>query len=283
MSIRRPRRTDHAPPATGTLTLVAGGGSGPATRHGNDRRGQLVAPDHSRKGGERSERTDHLRPPVRHSSARPTHALLSGHAPPGARPTRVFAQLVDDATGIVLGNQITPIQVVLDGRTHTPPCHSRWWRSRRPRPRVSAPVGRHHGGVRATPSGWSRRLHPDPSVPTGGLAPHPPVAAGRREPLPGRPGSGWQCVQERPHGRIDGVRVGQVGRVGALVDRYHPGAAGQAGGECLGPGHGDGGVGRPVDHQGGNGDLAEPIGDVVSVSNVSPGRARRSGGTPSTA
>ncbi|HWJ60455.1 MAG TPA: CocE/NonD family hydrolase [Acidimicrobiales bacterium] len=31
---------------------------------------------------------------------------------------RVFAQLVDDETGLVLGNQITPIAVTLDGTTH---------------------------------------------------------------------------------------------------------------------------------------------------------------------
>ena len=43
----------------------------------------------------------------------------SGSSPAGVRPTRVFAQLVDDATGIVLGNQITPIAVVLDGNEHT--------------------------------------------------------------------------------------------------------------------------------------------------------------------
>jgi ABC-2 type transport system ATP-binding protein len=30
----------------------------------------------------------------------------------------VFAQLVDDETGLVLGNQITPIPLVLDGATH---------------------------------------------------------------------------------------------------------------------------------------------------------------------
>jgi len=39
----------------------------------------------------------------------------SGTTPAGDRPTRVFAQLVDDDTGIVLGNQITPIDIVLDG------------------------------------------------------------------------------------------------------------------------------------------------------------------------
>jgi ABC-2 type transport system ATP-binding protein len=37
----------------------------------------------------------------------------------GERPTRVFAQLVDGSTGLVLGNQITPIEVTLDGREHT--------------------------------------------------------------------------------------------------------------------------------------------------------------------
>ena len=42
----------------------------------------------------------------------------SGTVPAGERPTRVFAQLVDDATGLVLGNQITPIPVTLDGATH---------------------------------------------------------------------------------------------------------------------------------------------------------------------
>ena len=41
---------------------------------------------------------------------------LSGDADPSAG--RVFAQLVDDETGLVLGNQITPIQVTLDGETH---------------------------------------------------------------------------------------------------------------------------------------------------------------------
>ncbi len=43
----------------------------------------------------------------------------SGTAPTGVRPTRVFAQLVDPATGLVLGNQITPIPVELDGKLHT--------------------------------------------------------------------------------------------------------------------------------------------------------------------
>ena len=43
----------------------------------------------------------------------------TGTTPDGDRPTRVFAQLVDDATGLVLDNQVTPIAVELDGREHT--------------------------------------------------------------------------------------------------------------------------------------------------------------------
>jgi ABC-2 type transport system ATP-binding protein len=31
----------------------------------------------------------------------------------------VYAQLVDDTTGLVLGNLVTPVQVTLDGQTHT--------------------------------------------------------------------------------------------------------------------------------------------------------------------
>jgi ABC-2 type transport system ATP-binding protein len=42
-----------------------------------------------------------------------------GTAAAGVRPTRVFAQLVDDSTHWVLGNQITPIDLTLDGKTHT--------------------------------------------------------------------------------------------------------------------------------------------------------------------
>ncbi len=42
----------------------------------------------------------------------------TGTAPASPRPTRVFAQIVDDATGIVIGNQVTPIEVTLDAKSH---------------------------------------------------------------------------------------------------------------------------------------------------------------------
>lgn len=42
-----------------------------------------------------------------------------GSGPKGDRPARVFAQLVDPATGLVVDNQVTPIPVMLDGNEHT--------------------------------------------------------------------------------------------------------------------------------------------------------------------
>ena len=43
----------------------------------------------------------------------------SGTSPKGSRPVRVFAQIVDPTTGLVVDNQITPIPLTLDGATHT--------------------------------------------------------------------------------------------------------------------------------------------------------------------
>ena len=47
------------------------------------------------------------------------HLEYRGTSPDGVEPTRVFAQLVDDEKGVVVGNQITPIDVTLDGQPHT--------------------------------------------------------------------------------------------------------------------------------------------------------------------
>jgi len=51
--------------------------------------------------------------------AGPPQVTLTYHGLSTKPDGRVFAQLVDDATGRVLGNQITPIPVRLDGATHT--------------------------------------------------------------------------------------------------------------------------------------------------------------------
>ncbi len=106
---------------SGTLALVAGGGSGPADTTGSD---QVLAPI---VGGITPARASHAldvdvamgaRSAVVVGAPRLT-LTCHGTAPAGPRPTRIFAQLVDRATGLVLGNQVTPIAVALDGATHT--------------------------------------------------------------------------------------------------------------------------------------------------------------------
>jgi ABC-2 type transport system ATP-binding protein len=104
----------------GTLTFVADGGSGPvqAPAGGTDAVGGIAA-------GITPAKAAHA---VNVSIKTPTDAVIvggpalelsyTGTTPPGPHPTRVFAQLVDDSTGIVVGNQITPIQVTLDGKPH---------------------------------------------------------------------------------------------------------------------------------------------------------------------
>jgi ABC-2 type transport system ATP-binding protein len=107
---------------SGTLQLVGTGGAGP-----------VVLP---------AGNTDPLGPfadkitPARATNAvnvtinAPAHPSLVVGAPevtltyhgsvaPGKTLTRVFAQLVDNESELVLGNQITPVDVTLDGQSHT--------------------------------------------------------------------------------------------------------------------------------------------------------------------
>jgi ABC-2 type transport system ATP-binding protein len=97
-----------APEGQGRLSLVATGGSGAGlvpARASNAVNVRVVAPAGSRS--------------VTIVGAPRLTLTYRGTTPAGVRPTRVFAQLVDDANGLVLGNQITPIPVTLDGKTHT--------------------------------------------------------------------------------------------------------------------------------------------------------------------
>ena len=104
----------------GALTLVAGDGSGPA--HATGDTGVLGGVALAITPAKASHAAN---VPITIASAAnvvgaPQLTLrYSGSSPAGVRPTRVFAQLVDDATGVVLGNQVTPIGVVLDGQEHT--------------------------------------------------------------------------------------------------------------------------------------------------------------------
>ncbi len=105
----------------GTLDLVAASRSGPATVSGNTQvLAGLVAPITPARAAHAVD----VPIPFGDRSAVVVGApgltlTYRGTVAAGPRPTRVFAQLVDPATGLVLGNQVTPIDVTLDGRTHT--------------------------------------------------------------------------------------------------------------------------------------------------------------------
>lgn len=105
---------------SGTLDLVAGGGSGPYSgpRRGGELWG-LVGPitpgpaDHA------------LEIPIEVPAeglvvGPPTLRMTyTGTAGPGTMPDRVFVQIVDEDRGVVVGNQVTPIELYLDGRTES--------------------------------------------------------------------------------------------------------------------------------------------------------------------
>lgn len=106
---------------SGTLELVAEGGAGPAViPEGSTELLDGIAVDIT------PARADNA---VEVSIAVDRDALIigapeltltySGTVAAGDRPTRLFAQLVDDRTDLVLDNQITPIAVELDGEERT--------------------------------------------------------------------------------------------------------------------------------------------------------------------
>jgi ABC-2 type transport system ATP-binding protein len=106
----------------GTLTLSADGGSGPAhpAADNPDLLAHIAGPITPAKATN-AVNVD-IAPGARAGvvvGAPQLRLTYTGRATAGTRPTRVFAQLVDPTTGVVLGNQITPIDVTLDGRQHT--------------------------------------------------------------------------------------------------------------------------------------------------------------------
>lgn len=105
----------------GVLDLSAEGGSGPATVSaanggalGPVVAGITAAPASNAVSLELVASSDTLV-----VGAPLLHLEYFGTAGAGDAPTRVFAQLVDTARGVVVGNQVTPIDVVLDGASHS--------------------------------------------------------------------------------------------------------------------------------------------------------------------
>jgi ABC-2 type transport system ATP-binding protein len=102
-----------------SLTLTAGGGAGPAEAAGNaGALGGIALPITPGRAEHAANVTFTVDGPNDIVGAPHLDLTYRGTSPPGERPTRVFAQLVDDETGLVLGNQITPIEVTLDGKEH---------------------------------------------------------------------------------------------------------------------------------------------------------------------
>jgi ABC-2 type transport system ATP-binding protein len=110
---------------SGTLPLVASGGSGPATvPPGSPGAANPIASAVAAILPARATTAvDVAIPPPSRTAlvvGAPVVTLTyRGTTPPGTAPTRVFAQVVDDATGQAVGNQVTPVVVDLDGRPHT--------------------------------------------------------------------------------------------------------------------------------------------------------------------
>jgi ABC-2 type transport system ATP-binding protein len=105
---------------SGRLELIADGGAGPVPSSATpDMLAPLVLPITPGRATNAVNITIDPASSTAPVVGAPTVRLsYTGTAPPGERPTRVFAQLVDDATGFVLGNQITPIELTLDGQPH---------------------------------------------------------------------------------------------------------------------------------------------------------------------
>ena len=98
----------------GTLKLKASGGAGPTTKTTGPVAGVTPAVAKNAvnvrlRAGKRGDRI---------VGAPRVTLSYRGTTGAGSRPQRVFAQLVDTRTGLVLGNQITPITVRLDGKRH---------------------------------------------------------------------------------------------------------------------------------------------------------------------
>jgi ABC-2 type transport system ATP-binding protein len=107
---------------SGTLPLMEAGGAGPVTAPpGTGAVGAVAAPITPAKAANAVNVTLHA--PRREQLITGAPHLTITYSGTGSgengKSTRVYAQVVDDATGKVLGNQITPVPVSLDGATHT--------------------------------------------------------------------------------------------------------------------------------------------------------------------
>jgi ABC-2 type transport system ATP-binding protein len=109
---------------SGTLPLTQAGGSGPVTPpSGASATATIAAPITPAKATNAVNVTIPAPPTGAQDFVVGAPKLTITYSGTGSgengSSTRVYAQVVDDATGKVLGNQITPIPITLDGDSHT--------------------------------------------------------------------------------------------------------------------------------------------------------------------
>jgi ABC-2 type transport system ATP-binding protein len=117
--------SDWPPPAageltatgSGTLPVVQGGGSGPSPPSGSVVGGLAAPTNASRAVNAVNVTIATPKAPVALVGAPRVTISYTGNAAPAT--TRIYGQIVDDATDKVLGNLVTPIPVELDGAPHT--------------------------------------------------------------------------------------------------------------------------------------------------------------------
>jgi ABC-2 type transport system ATP-binding protein len=107
---------------SGTLPISNAGGSGPVTpSSGASATASIAAPITPAKAADAVNVAVPAPTRTRYVVGAPelTVTYSGTGAGENGSETRVFAQVVDDATGKVLGNQITPVPITLDGASHT--------------------------------------------------------------------------------------------------------------------------------------------------------------------
>jgi ABC-2 type transport system ATP-binding protein len=108
--------------SSGTLPITQGGGSGPVTPpSGASATATIAAPITPAKASTAVDVTIPAPRTARLVVGAPQLTITyTGHGGgENGASTHVYAQVVDDATGKVLGNQITPVPITLDGSSHT--------------------------------------------------------------------------------------------------------------------------------------------------------------------
>jgi ABC-2 type transport system ATP-binding protein len=108
---------------SGTLVLTADGGAGPVTPP-TESTADLIRPlvlpvTPSKAANAVNVPIPEPNGPALLVGAPQLELTYRGTASAGDRPTRAFAQLVDERTGLAVGNQITPIPLTLDDASHT--------------------------------------------------------------------------------------------------------------------------------------------------------------------